>query len=1138
MKSTSMKRNPDTIRLSRISSFSVIVMFIAISLLGIVLLPSLPVRLSPSEALPSVSVSFSMPGSSARAVEQEATSRLESALSRVTGVKAVKSRSRSGSASITLELDRNTSIATARFETSMIVRQMWDLLPENVSYPSVSVRQIDDDASRPFISYTVNADLPPSEIMAYAEARLRPSLSRIDGVAKVDLSGAMPMEWDITYDAPSLSALNISPDQIAGELASHLGSDFLGVVKTSSGQESEWIRIALAPSATSASSDPDTSPVDLSRIFITKIGGEVITLDKIATLRHVGASPSGYYRINGLNSIYLSITATPDANQIDLSRKVKECLDGIALPRNFMLTLGYDASERISEELDKIYFRTGLTVFILLLFVALITLNWRYLLVITISLAMNLGVAFVIYWLLDVEIQLYSLAGITISLNLIIDNLIVMTEHITRRHNLRAFSAILAATLTTVGALSVIFFLDEQTLLSLKDFVVVVIVNLTVSLFVALFLVPALAERINLRRRSGSKPSPKKSKVRRYIRRFPVFLTRVYSAVITFLLRRKPLVYIIFILAFGLPVFMLPEKIESETAPARWYNATFGSPLYKQSIKPWVDRCLGGSLRLFAEKVSDGNYWGRSINEPTLYVNANLPNGATLSQMNELMKKMEAFLAGEDGIRQFQTSVYSGRRGSITVYFKPEKQRTGYPYQLKSKVVSKALTLGGGSWGVYGLEDTGFNNDVRQSAGSYRVAVRGYNYDDLYDHARVLEDSLLAYKRIKEVTINSEFSYWKDDYTEFYLEFDSRRLAADSLAIADIYGALRREIGRDITATSIVTDAGSEEVRLISSDRGRDVWGLMHIPLQVGKRLVRIADYAVIEPRQTPPDVVKENQEYLLCLQYEYIGSPKQGDKVLEKVLKNFNRTLPIGYTAERVSYSWGDKPSAGRYALLLLIAVIIFFISSILFNSLRQPIAIIFVIPVSFIGVFLTFYLFDLKFDQGGFAAFILLCGITVNAAIYIINEYNSLLRKAITTKPILTGPSEPSAPTPREPNSSNHVEQDNSLSVEPISDTRMEVSHKSPGRLEMLRSRLYIKAFRVKITAVLLTVLSTVLGFIPFLIGDVHESFWFALAAGTMGGLVFSLTAIFLLLPLMILPAPTGKRRARKTRRKNNPL
>ncbi len=1063
-------------RLSALSSFSVIIIFIAVSLLGITLLPLLPVRLAPSEALPSVSVNFSMPGSSARTVEQEATSRLEAALSRVDGVKNIYSRSRAGSGSVTLELDRNTPIATARFETAMIVRQIRDNLPDNVSYPQVSVRQVDQDAAGPFMSYTVNADLPPSEIMEYAESRLKPGLSRIEGIASVELSGAMPMEWNITYDASLLPTLGLTPDDILSALSAYFSSQHLGLVKLSPVNDSEWISVALS---STGSQEPASATVDLSDIVVTTSKGSIITLDKIASVSHGEAPPTGYFRINGLNSIYLSLKAAPDANQIELSSKVKEFLAGSQLPEGFMLTLGYDASERISAELDNIWFRTGLTVLILLVFVALITLNWRYLLVITISLAMNLCVAFVAYWLLKVEIQLYSLAGITISLNLIIDNLIVMTEHITRRHNLRAFTAILAATLTTIGAVSVIFFLDEKTLLSLKDFIIVVIVNLTVSLIVALFLVPALVERIGLRRRSA--------RSLRKLRRLPVKISRVYSAIVRFIVRHKPIVYLVFILAFGLPVFFLPEKIDSDSTPARWYNATFGSTVYTKTLKPWVDRCLGGSLRLFVEKVSEGNYWGRDANEPVVYINANLPNGATLSQMNVLMKKMETFLASEDGIRQFHTSIQSPMRGSIAVYFKPEAQKSGYPYQLKSNVVSKALTLGGGSWSVYGLEDMGFNNDVRQSAGSYRVRLKGYNYDELYRYARVLSDSLLAYKRIKEVSLKSDFSYWKDDYTEFYLEFDKSRLALDSISISSLYSAMRREMGRDMPAASLVTNSGLEHILLGSSDKGRDLWAFMNIPLQVGNRHVRLADYATVESRQTPPDVVKENQEYILCLQYEYIGSPKQGEKVLDRVLDNFNRFLPIGYMAEKVTYSWDNKPSTGRYWLLLLIAVIIFFISSILFNSLRQPLAIIFVIPVSFIGVFLTFYLFDLKFDQGGFAAFILLCGVTVNAAIYIINEYNSLSRCYYSVSPSASVADRTTAAVCR---------------------------------------RIYVKAFRVKITAVMLTVLSTVLGFIPFLIGDTHESFWFPLAAGTMGGLIFSLTAIIFLLPVILLPKPKRKK------------
>lgn len=78
--------------------------------------------------------------------------------------------------------------------------------------------------------------------------------------------------------------------------------------------------------------------------------------------------------------------------------------------------------------------------------------------------------------------------------------------------------------------------------------------------------------------------------------------------------------------------------------------------------------------------------------------------------------------------------------------------------------------------------------------------------------------------------------------------------------------------------------------------------------------------------------------------------------------------------------------------AVVHSISVIAIVITSILFNSLKQPLAIIFVIPVSYIGVFLTFYCFKLNFDQGGFVSFVLLCGITMNSSIYILNEYNAV--------------------------------------------------------------------------------------------------------------------------------------------------
>ena len=129
---------------------------------------------------------------------------------------------------------------------------------------------------------------------------------------------------------------------------------------------------------------------------------------------------------------------------------------------------------------------------------AVITWNLRYLFLIVASLTVNLAVAVLFYYAFGLEMQLYSLAGITISLNLVIDNTIVMTDHIRHRHNLKAFLSVLAATLTTVGALVIIFFLDEKIRLNLQDFAAVVIINLLVSLAVALFFVPSLMEKIGM----------------------------------------------------------------------------------------------------------------------------------------------------------------------------------------------------------------------------------------------------------------------------------------------------------------------------------------------------------------------------------------------------------------------------------------------------------------------------------------------------------------------------------------------------------------------------------------------------------------------------------------------------------------
>ena len=1047
-----------------LSSFTLIVTFVCLSLIGVVLVPLLPVKLAPSRTLPGLTVSFSMPGNSSRVIEAEVTSKLEAMMARVKGIRKVNSTSDNGSGSISLELDKHADIDVTRFEVSTIIRQTWPQLPEGVSYPQISTRRSDDKASRPFITYTLNAPANPILIQQYAEENIKPVLGQLKGIYKVELNGATPMEWQLEYDSDQLSRLGITLQAVQRAINRHYEKEFLGICSIEKGAEGrEWIRLVR----TSTEKEMEFEP---GAIQLQAEDGTMVTLDKLIKVRHVEERPQSYYRINGLNSVYLYITAEETANQLNLSGEVKHLMGELQqkMPPGYEVHISYDATEYIQKELDKIYFRTGLTVLILLLFVALITRNLRYLFLIVTSLAVNISVAVILYYAFGLEMQLYSLAGITISLNLVIDNTIVMTDHILHRRNLKAFVSVLAATLTTIGALVIIFFLDEKIRLNLQDFAAVVIINLAVSLFVALFFVPSMIDKIGLEKK-------KRRKRRRFLlrptfmKRLTVYFTRFYQGVIYYLCRFRVIACLLLLLGFGLPVFMLPEKMEGEGKWVEYYNKVFDNPTFKDKVKPVINKALGGSLRLFAEKVYEGSYFKRDEGEVVLSVYATLPNGSTLEQMNVLIKRMETYLSDFKEIRQFQTYIYNARQANIQIYFTKENQRSGFPYTLKANIISKALTLGGGSWSVYGLQDQGFSNDVRESAGSFRVKLYGYNYDELSYWTEQLKEKLLLHRRIKEVTVNSEFSWWKDDYSEFYLDLDRLRMAKEHITATQLFAALRPVFGRDIYCGNVLFDSQTEQLKLSSVQGQRyDVWGLVNIPFFIDGRSYKLADFATVRKGQSPQKVAKENQQYRLCLQYEYIGSSEQGKKLLKKDLEEFNKILPMGYTAENEQdyWSWNKKDNK-QYALLLIVIAIIFFTTAILFNSLKQPLAIIFVIPISYIGVFLTFYLFGLNFDQGGFASFVLLCGITVNASIYILNEYNAIRKRYPLLLPV----------------------------------------------------RAFTKAWNSKILPVFLTVVSTILGFIPFMVGDGKEAFWFPLAAGTIGGLVMSILGIFLFLPIFSL-------------------
>jgi multidrug efflux pump subunit AcrB len=1052
----------------KLSSFTIVLIFLILVITGLALIPLLPYKLKPSDTLPSVTVSYTWSGADPRTIEQEVTTILEGAFNRVRGVKKTSTSSSVGKGSVTIDFDNTVNFDAIRFEIASLVRQLYPTFPTRVSYPQISVRRPDKESSGPILSYTLNAPTAPYLIQKYAENKISPAISSIKGIEDIKVYGATPMEWVMEYDIDWLKTMQVTTSDIQTALTRYFTVAAAGLgYETGQRQDTTVIHLVFR--------NYESAKVDLLHIPVKRTENRVVYLKDLVTIKHQEQEPESFYRINGANTINILIYAGEQENQIQLSKRVKEKIAEIekGLPSGYFLMKSYDATEFINQELMKNVWRALLTITILLLFVLVVTRSWRYLLLIVLSLIANLSIAAIFYYLFKMEMHIYSLAGLTVSLSLIKNNSIVMIDHWRHQRNLKVFMAILAATLTAIAALIVAFFLDDKLRLSLFDFSVIVIINLAVSLFIALFLIPALMEKIPL----SNLPWKKRRRLLLFWRkpgnrnRLTVKFTHLYGKMIAFICRFKWILFVLAILGFGLPVYMLPDKIDSDTWLAQPYNKTLGSDWYKETGKPIADKVLGGALRLFTQDVFENSYYGE-IEKTTLYANAQMDHGSTLAQMNELVTSIEKYLNGFNEIEQFRASISAGQ-ASITVYFKKEFEDTGFPFQLKEMITEKAIELGGADWNVQGVGE-GFNNAVRESLGQYRVTMYGYNYDDLFSLAEKVKMKLMQNPRVKDVAIMSRNAWTKDLSFEYVMDFDPLKLISANVSPTAVYASLQDFTKGEKVIGSTIVEGEAERIRLVSTQsNAMDLWQVQHTPGKIGKTMVRLANVSSIKKEVSSQDIVKENQQYKLILAYDYIGENQLAKDHQKQVMEEVEPGLPFGYTIQGDNNRgrW-DKKSTQQYWWLLLIIVIIFFICSVLFESLRLPLAVILMIPISYIGIFLTFPLFNLNFDQGGFAAFLLLSGITVNSALYIINDFNNLKRK--------------------------HAGWPYSA------------------------LKLYMKAYNQKIFPILLTILSTSLGLVPFLMGGPKEVFWPALAAGTIGGLLFSLIGLWLFLPMFLLRSP----------------
>ena len=470
------------------SPFRVILIFIILSLFGLAVLPLVTVNLQPDYSTPQLNITFSLPQSAPDLVEHEATGPIENVLSRIKNVKKIESVSNYNNGSITLSFDKYTDIDFKRLEVAQAIRQLYPGMHSRLTFPVISKGKNGEAQAEPMLAYNINAPFNPYEIKRQIKEVIEGPVVQLEGIAEILISGAEALQVVVVVDRHRLRRYGIVKSDIIRAIQEKCQPHTLGLVSNVSGQQ-----FFVKTSA------EITDIRDLEDLVVQNIYAENGTISKITHLKEIAdiyvesQDPNHHFRINGMNAVHLAIFANEGVNKLVLTQNVKEVIstEMKKLPKGFSLYLDHDETKFIGEELDKIYYRTVLSAVILLLFILLLHRSWKYVIVLFTSIIVNLSITAGLVFLLGINVHLYTLAGITVSFGLIMDNAIVMLDHLHRRQNRKIFIPLLAASLTTMAAMMIMFLLPKEEIQNLAEFAMVISVNLFVSLAVAIGYLPA-----------------------------------------------------------------------------------------------------------------------------------------------------------------------------------------------------------------------------------------------------------------------------------------------------------------------------------------------------------------------------------------------------------------------------------------------------------------------------------------------------------------------------------------------------------------------------------------------------------------------------------------------------------------------
>jgi len=469
--------------------------YLGVILLGFVSLRELSVDLLPDISYPRLAVVTQYGGAAPEEMETLVTAALESAVSRVPGLRRVESVSKEGVSYLNLEFDWGTNMDFTMLHVREQLDAARDGLPEDVEDPRIVPL---DPQSKPIMTLALTGDHGLVELKEIAEDLIKPRLEQIEGIGSAEVTGGVEREIVVEADPAKLSLYGMTIEEVAGRIDAFNrnlqgGTIRKGTFKYSLRVVGEFETIA------------EIAEISLR---ITKNGG-VIRLRDVAVVRESLKERQGITRWDGKESIGLQVRKEAGANTVKVSKAAREVLDAIRKENpGIGIRLAAEQSRFIEAAISAVtseLFQGALLAFLILV---LFLQEWKTPLIIDTVIPISVIGTFSLMYFSDITLNIMSLGGLALGVGMLDDCAVVVSENIFRHRSLgkslreaayigtkEVGGAIVATALTTVVVFLPVIYVHGVAGQLFKDTALTVTYSLCTSLLVSLTLIGTLQSR-------------------------------------------------------------------------------------------------------------------------------------------------------------------------------------------------------------------------------------------------------------------------------------------------------------------------------------------------------------------------------------------------------------------------------------------------------------------------------------------------------------------------------------------------------------------------------------------------------------------------------------------------------------------